>query len=66
MGELEGAPNKTNIMKKNYIAPQMEQVTIELSTMLAASEKVGVFASEEVDASKSLSNERRGWGDLWN
>ena len=53
-------------MKKNYIAPQMEQVTIELSTMLAASEKVGVFASEEVDASKSLSNERRGWGDLWN
>lgn len=55
-------------MKKNYIAPQMEQVTIELSTMLAASEKVGVFASEkdEVDASQSLSNERRGWGDLWN
>jgi hypothetical protein len=55
-------------MKKNYIAPQMEQVTIELSTMLAASEKVGVFASEkdEVDASESLSNERRGWGDLWN
>ena len=47
----------------------MEQVTIELSTMLAASEKVvGVFASEkdEVDASQSLSNERRGWGDLWN
>lgn len=55
-------------MKKNYIAPQMEQVTIELSTMLAASEKVGVgvFASEEVKASESLSNERRGWGDLWN
>ena len=48
----------------------MEQVTIELSTMLAASEKVGVFASEKdedkVDASQSLSNERRGWGDLWN
>ena len=47
----------------------MEQVTIELSTMLAASEKVevGVFASDEdkVDASESLSNERRGWGDLW-
>ena len=56
-------------MKKNYIAPQMEQVTIELSTMLAASEKVvGVFASDEdkVNASESLSNERRGWGDLWN
>ena len=54
-------------MKKNYIAPQMEQVTIELSTMLAASEKVvGVFASEEVNADQSLSNERRGWGDLWN
>lgn len=55
-------------MKKNYIAPQMEQVTIELSTMLAASEKVGVFASDDdkVNASQSLSNERRGWGDLWN
>ena len=56
-------------MKKTYIAPQMEQVTIELCNMLAASEKVSVFASEEnaVDASESLSNDRRGgWGDLWN
>lgn len=46
----------------------MEQVTIELSNMLAASEKVGVFASDDdkVNASESLSNERRGWGDLWN
>lgn len=54
-------------MKKTYIAPQMEQVTIELCNMLAAS--VRVFASEEnaVDASESLSNDRRGgWGDLWN
>ena len=57
-------------MKKTYIAPTMEQVTIELSNMLAASVQVGVFAGEKdedkVDASQSLSNERRGWGDLWN
>jgi hypothetical protein len=54
-------------MKKTYIAPMMEQITIELCNMLAASEKVSVYTDEEVSASESLSNDRRGgWGDLWN
>ena len=54
-------------MKKDYIAPQMELITMEPSNMLATSEKVDVFIGKEVDASESLSNDRRGeWGDLWN
>ena len=53
-------------MKKDYIAPQMELITMEPSNMLASSVQVNVFDGEEVDASKSLSNDRRGeWGDLW-
>ena len=58
-------------MKKDYIAPQMELITMEPSNMLASSVQVNVFVGEdgkevEVDASESLSNDRRGeWGDLW-
>lgn len=54
--------------KKAYIAPVMEQTTMELGNMLATSESVSVFSNTEdaVDASSSLSNERRGtWGNLW-
>ena len=55
-------------MKKDYIAPQMELITMEPSNMLASSVQVDVFIDEkdEVDAGASLSNDRRGvWGDLW-
>jgi hypothetical protein len=53
-------------MKKDYIAPQMELITMEPSNMLASSVRVDVFGDEKVDASESLSNDRRGeWGDLW-
>lgn len=54
--------------KKAYIAPAMEQMTMELGSMLAASERISIFSntSDAVDASSSLSNDRRGgWGDLW-
>lgn len=53
-------------MKKQYITPTIETVNIELANMLAASVKVSVYTDEEVSASESLSNDRRGrWGDLW-
>ena len=55
-------------MKKDYIAPQMELITMEPSNMLASSVQVDVFIDkkDEVDAGASLSNDRRGvWGDLW-
>ena len=53
-------------MKKDYLAPQMELITMEPSNMLASSVQVNVFDDAEVDASESLSNDRRGeWGDLW-
>ena len=53
-------------MKKTYITPAMEQVVIEPSNMLATSAKVGINTTDEVDASSSLSQNRRGnWGDLW-
>ena len=54
--------------KKTYITPVVEQTTMELGNMLAASEKVSVFsnADDAVGADASLSNKRRGgWGDLW-
>lgn len=53
-------------MKKDYIAPQMELITMEPSNMLATSVQIDVFIDKEVDAGASLSNDRRGeWGDLW-
>lgn len=55
-------------MKKDYLAPQMELITMEPSNMLASSVQVNVSFDENnaVDADASLSNDRRGeWGDLW-
>lgn len=52
--------------KKAYLAPEMEQIAMELGNMLATSERISVFTDTKVNASESLSNERRGWGDLWN
>lgn len=52
--------------KKRYITPVMEMMTMELSCMLAVSEKVNVFTEEKVDAGASLSNNHRdSWGNLW-
>ena len=54
--------------KKIYIAPAMEQTTMDLGNMLATSEKVNISTNPDdaVDAGASLSNGRRGsWGDLW-
>ena len=51
--------------KKKYIAPAMEIVEIEVVSMLAASNELGVF-DEETGADAVMSNRRRGtWGNLW-
>lgn len=55
-------------MKKKYIAPNMETITIELCSMLTASITVNIY-KETVGAKESLSNERgdeRQWGNIWN
>lgn len=52
--------------KKMYTPPCTEVMAMEPCCMIAASEKVNVFTEEEIDASASLSNNRRGiWGNLW-
>ena len=55
-------------MKKKYIAPYMETITIELCSMLTASPIV-IHKDKTVGADQSLSNERgddRQWGNIWN
>ncbi len=56
-------------MKKKYIAPNMETITIELCSMLTASPTVNIYTNTTVGADQSLSNERgdeRQWGNIWN
>lgn len=50
--------------KKNYMAPQMEQVVLTPLQMLSASVGIG---RDEVKADQSFTNERgeREWGNLW-
>ena len=52
--------------KKVYIAPRMEVVEMELTSMFASSKpEIGVGGGE-ADAGDSWSNDRRGsWGNLW-
>ena len=54
-------------MKKKYIAPNMETITIELCSMLTASPTVNIHTKKPgVGADQSLSNERRdNWGNIW-
>ena len=50
--------------KKQYIAPSMEVVEIELSELLASS--IPDIGIEEGEGTEILSNNRRGrWGNLW-
>ena len=53
-----------NEMKDMYVKPHMECMSIETVEMLAVSsvEYTSDKASSEHEA---LSNDRRGWGDLW-
>ena len=56
-------------MKKKYIAPNMETITIELCSMRTASTTVNIYEDKTVEAGQSLSNERgndRQWGNIWN
>ena len=49
--------------KKTYIAPGVEVINIETTTMVAASIGIG---NGEAKAEQSFSNERkRQWGNLW-
>ncbi|MBQ5730799.1 MAG: hypothetical protein IIV57_04170 [Bacteroidaceae bacterium] len=54
-------------MKKNYIAPEMEELNLVAEQLLAVS--ITVDGDKTVDTSTSgsqLGNDRRGeWGDLW-
>lgn len=57
--------------KKAYIAPQMEFVDIEPTTIIATSNpggpNIGIVGGEENGGEEILSNDRRGdWGNLWN
>ena len=50
--------------KKQYIAPSMEVVEIELSELLASS--IPDIDIEDGEGTEILSNKRRGrWGNLW-
>ena len=52
-----------NMKKKQYIAPEVEIIELDMIDMLAAS--IG-FGEEGKDANTSFSNRRRGqWGNLW-
>ena len=59
--------NIYNNMKKNYIAPEMEELNLVAEQLLAVS--ITVDGDKTVDTSTSgsqLGNDRRGeWGDLW-
>ena len=62
--------NEKNIyynMKKNYIAPEMEELNLVAEQLLAVS--VAVDGDKTVDTNtpgSQLGNDRRGeWGDLW-
>ena len=49
-------------MKKNYVMPQMEEMELDVKTVMMANSWTDVEGEGEPDA-----NERRGsWGDLWN
>ena len=49
--------------KKQYIAPEVELVELEMVEILAASIRIGEGGK---DAGESFSNDRRGgWGNLW-
>lgn len=63
-GELEGVLKNQKIMKKKqYIAPEVELVELEMVEILAASIRIG---EGEKNAEESFSNDRRGgWGNLW-
>ena len=51
--------------RKEYIAPQMEVIELDVMTMLAASNEFGV-TDTTTDKNADLSNRHRGkWGDLW-
>ena len=54
-------------MKKNYIAPEVEELNLVAEQLLAVS--VVVDGDKEVDTStpgNQLGNDRRGeWGNLW-
>ncbi len=54
-------------MKKNYIAPEMEELNMVAEQLLAVS--ITVDGDKTVDTNtpgSQLGNDRRGeWGDLW-
>ena len=53
--------------KKTYIAPQVDIVTVDTISMMAASPNIGIVKGEENGGEEILSNDRRGsWGNLWN
>lgn len=56
------------IMKKAYIKPGMEVLTIEAAEIIASSvPQIGIIKpGEGGEGDEILSNKRRGqWGDLW-
>lgn len=51
-------------MKRNYIAPEMEIVEIELETIVSMS--VGINTEDQGDEKDDFAHQRRGtWGNLW-
>ena len=52
-------------MKQEYVAPEIEEVDVEVVEMLAVS-SIGYTSGKASDEYEALSNRRRGrWGDLW-
>lgn len=47
-------------MKKQYVAPVSETITLMAESMLASSPTIGIDPNTEVDANTSYSN-KRGW-----
>ena len=57
-------------MKKYYVKPAIEAIEVQhealMMTVSGEQSSVGTGNGTAGDDTPGLSNERRGWGDLWN
>ena len=66
-GSCHPRDNKNNqIMKKEYIKPEVLVEEVLLEGMLALSDPSQDFDHTEGEGDDSANDRRGGWGDLWN
>ena len=52
-------------MKKNYVSPLATEVNIETEAMIATSLPLNDETIDTSNGTGQLSNDHRGWGNLW-